>query len=170
MTRQHGIWLALLLTLAACYWVTIQENAQENEVIESAKLQPAQKYIYRDANKVIDNSLSGHLNDKKLILRSIDSATPGNLFSSFETVEEASLASAENQVPSLPTNPYTYAGKITDDGDWTVFLSDGAKNFAVKTGDVLENGWRVQDIKQTQLTLMYQPLKQTIKLDIGATF
>lgn len=170
MTRQHGVWLALLLTLAACYWVTIQENAQENEVIESAKLQSAQKYIYRRVNKVIDNSLSGHLNDKKLMLRPIDSASPSNMFGSFETVEEAALASAENQVSSLPTNPYTYAGKITENGDWMVFLTDGTKNFAVKTGDILESGWRVQEIKQTQLTLMYQPLKQTIKLDIGATF
>lgn len=166
MTRQHGVWLALLLTLAACYWVTIQEN----EVIESAKLQPVQKYVYRHANKGIDNGLSGHLSDKKLMLRSIDSATPGNLFSSFETVEEAALASSENLASSLPTNPYTYAGKITENGDWMVFLTDGTQNFAVKTGDVLESGWRVQEIKQTQLTLMYQPLKQTIKLDIGATF
>src|SRR5688572_13236377 len=140
MTRQHGVWSALLLTLAACYWVTIQEYAQENEVIESAKLQPAQKYIYRRVNKVIDNSLSGHLNDKKLMLRSIDSTITSNLFSSFETVEEEALAGAENQATSLPTNPYSYAGKITENGDWMVFLTDGTKNFAVKTGDVLESG------------------------------
>lgn len=170
MTRQHGVWLALLLTLAACYWVTIQENAQENEVIESAKLQPVQKHVYRHANKVKDSSLSGHLNDKKLTLRPIDSTTPSNLFSSFETVEEAALASAENQAPSPPTSPYTYAGKISENGDWRVFLTDGTKNFVVKTGDVLESGWRVQGVEQTQLTLMYQPLKQAIKLDIGATF
>lgn len=172
MTRQYGVWLALLLTLVACYWVTIQEStqesAEENEVIESP--QSEQKHAYQHSRKTIDTGISSHRNGDKLILRSADLAVPSNLFSSFETVEAAALASADTQMQGLPANPYTYAGKITENGDWTVFLTDGTKNFAVKTGDFLDGGWRVQDIKQTQLTLIYQPLKQAIKLDIGATF
>jgi hypothetical protein len=168
MARQYGIWLALFLTLVACYWVTVQEDVQKNEEIKNSDLQVTQKHVYKHGNRSIDMRLSSHRNDEKLILRSADLAQPSNLFSSFEVLGDS--AQIENQAPSLPPNPYTYAGKITENDDWVVFLTDGTKNFAVKTGEDLESGWRVQRIQQTQLTLMYQPLKQQVTLDIGATF
>ena len=168
MVRRYGVWLALFLTLVACYWVTLQENAQEVESIENSDVRLTQKHIGEHASRPIDMRLPGHINDSKLSLRPADLAQPGNLFTSFALVEDA--AQIENQASSLATNPYTYAGKITENGDWMVFLTDGVKNFAVKSGDDLESGWRVQRIQQTQLTLMYQPLKQEVIVDIGATF
>jgi hypothetical protein len=172
MVRQYGVWLALFLTLVACYWVTIQETVQEtmqeDESMKNSKAQVTQKHNFEHASRPIDMRLPGHLNSDKLSLRAVDLSQPGNLFTSFVLVEDA--AQIESQASSLATNPYTYAGKITENGDWTVFLTDGAKNFAVKTGDDLEGGWRVQRIQQTQLTLIYQPLKQEVILDIGATF
>lgn len=170
MARQYGIWLALLFTLGACYWVTIIESAQEIVANENITTPSTQNHAYQHASKKIDSGLSSRRNEDKLVLRSADLTTPSNMFSTFEIAEAVTLASAENQAPSLPTNPYIYAGKITENGDWTVFLTDGTKNFAVNTGDYLESGWRVLGIKQTQLTLMYQPLKHVITLDIGAAF
>jgi len=163
MVRNYGVWIALLLTLAACYWVDLQEAENAEEAVTVAVNQTKVH-----AQKPITKGLSSHRNQEELILRSTDLTPPQNLFSALAT-DNAEAELAENQVPTTPANPYTYAGKISEDNIWTVFLTDGTNNFAVKAGGELQGGWRVKRIQREELTLVYMPLKQEIKLNIGAT-
>lgn len=162
IARKYGVWIALLLTLAACYWVTIQESAQDAESVEVA----AENTRKDHASRPIDMRLSSHRNDEKLILRSVDLTPPQDLFSALAS-NNGEPELAENQAPTAPANPYSYAGKISEDNVWTIFLTDGTNNFVVKAGDELQGGWRVKRIQTEALTLFYKPLKQEIKLDIG---
>ncbi len=163
--RKYGVWIALLLTLAACYWVMIQENVQEDEhgknieIVAESKKNP-------HAHSPIDMRLPEHINTEVFMLRPADLAPPQNLFSTL-VVNNAETEALENQALTAPANPYTYAGKISENNIWTVFLTDGTNNFAVKAGDELQGGWRVTRIQTEALTLFYQPLKQEVKLDTG---
>jgi hypothetical protein len=68
----------------------------------------------------------------------------------------------------LPNNPFVYVGKIIEDGMLVVFLVDGEKGHAVKSGDVIEETWKVKSITPPTMALTYIPLKIEIKMEIGA--
>lgn len=159
VARQYAVWGVLLLTLAACYWVSLQdaETAEVVTVKDSVQLQ----------KKPIDMLVSSHMDEKQVIFRSADTAPPVDLFAPLVP----SVGSAEdiqsNQAPVAPTNPYSYAGRIFDDGEWTVFLTDGNNNFSVKVGEKLDSGWQLKRVDTHVLTLFYAPMKYEVKLDIG---
>ena len=70
-------------------------------------------------------------------------------------------------VPQTPENPYRYAGKVVEDGQVSVFLTDGTNNHIVKVGDVIGGVWQVQAIRPPQLILKYLPLKTEVNIEIG---
>jgi hypothetical protein len=163
--RKYGVWIALLLTLAACYWVTMQENVQEDENSQNIEI-VAESIKELHARKPIDIGLPEHINTEVFELRTVDLTPPQNLFSTL-AVNNAEAEVLENQAPTATANPYTYAGKISENNIWTVFLTDGTNNFAVKVGDELQGGWRVTRIQTEALTFLYQPLKQEVRLETG---
>jgi hypothetical protein len=77
-----------------------------------------------------------------------------------------------NAVPPAPTFvaplPWRVIGKqLADEEGWTVFLAHGNATLVVRTGDMLDDNYRVVAIKPPTLTL--QHLKRNIRrtLDIG---
>lgn len=68
----------------------------------------------------------------------------------------------------MPANPFIYAGKIIEDGSLVVFLIEGEKSHAVKSGDLIEDTWKVKSITPTTMTLKNIPLKIEIQMEIGA--
>lgn len=162
VARQYAVWCALLLTLAACYWVSLQDA----ETVEVIEVKPSIQL----PKKPIDMGLSSHRNNEQMILRSADTAPPVDLFAPL-VAEVGSVDDIEaNQAPAAPTNPYSYAGKIQEDGEWTIFLTDGSQNFAVKVGEKLDGNWQLKRIEAQALTLVYAPMKYEVKLHTGATF
>lgn len=162
-SSQYLIWGALLVTLMACYWVSNEETASSLDTQNLlAERHPRQMKLSTDqaSNKPVESRFE---------LRKIDSSQLVDLFAPFPSVPEAN----PNEVPSasnaMPSNPYIYAGKIAEDGVWTVFLTDNVNNFVVKSGEALQGGWYVKKIQSDMLVLGYRPLNQEVKLDIGAT-
>jgi hypothetical protein len=70
--------------------------------------------------------------------------------------------------PKAPPLPFTYAGRLIDDGRTTVFLSRQGRNQLVNPGDLIENTWRVEAIGTTTMTLIYLPLNESQTLALGA--
>jgi hypothetical protein len=70
--------------------------------------------------------------------------------------------------PSAPALPFTYAGRMVEDGAATVFLSARDRNHAVRSGDVIDQQWRVDAIGATTMTLTYLPLNLAQTLNLGA--
>jgi len=55
--------------------------------------------------------------------------------------------------------PYRYAGKLVQGGQQSVLLAMGDRVFPIKEGDTLDGTYRVEAIGETQITLMYLPMK-----------
>lgn len=65
---------------------------------------------------------------------------------------------------SPPPLPFQYIGKKWDGEQWTIFLARDDETLAVKTGETLDDTYRVHSIEPTELILEYLPLKQEQRL------
>jgi hypothetical protein len=76
----------------------------------------------------------------------------------------AVVAAGPPPAPVAPANPYKFAGRLVRDGRAEFFLSRGDSVLAVRQGETIEGGYRVEAIGEEQITLMYLPLgkKETI--------
>lgn len=70
--------------------------------------------------------------------------------------------------PQAPPLPYTYIGKMLEDGKVVVFLTNGQRNYTVRSGDKLDDIYQVDDIKPTTMLLTYLPLNLQQSLLIGS--
>ena len=68
--------------------------------------------------------------------------------------------------PSAPPLPFSYMGKLVSGDDLAVFLIHGDKNLIVREGDTLDSRYRVEQIAEHSITLVYLPLglRQTLKI------
>lgn len=71
--------------------------------------------------------------------------------------------------PAAPPLPFTYLGKLGEDGKFTVFLSVRGRSFAVKTGDTVAQVYRVDEIRPPIMALTYIPMNIKQTMQIGET-
>jgi len=77
---------------------------------------------------------------------------------------EAARRSAEAAPPTSPQAPpplpFVYIGRMVDGKRGAVFLtnSSGDRTWVVRVGDLIEDVYRVEDIRDTAMTLTYLPL------------
>ena len=69
--------------------------------------------------------------------------------------------------PAPPPLPFTYMGKLQEDGRLTVFLTQQDRNYAVKTGDTLDGVYRVDSVEAQRVVFTYLPLNMQQTLAIG---
>ena len=60
--------------------------------------------------------------------------------------------------PQPPPMPYRVAGRVTQQGVPHIVLAKGDRVYPVRTGDTLEDGYRVEAIDARSVTLVYTPL------------
>ncbi|MDH3317530.1 MAG: cohesin domain-containing protein [Gammaproteobacteria bacterium] len=61
--------------------------------------------------------------------------------------------------PSAPPMPYRYAGTLVQGDHVSILLSKGDSVFPIEEGETLDGAYRVESIGDTQVTLIYLPLK-----------
>ncbi len=69
--------------------------------------------------------------------------------------------------PSAPPLPFVYMGKLAEEGEKVVIvLTKQNRSYAVREGDVLDNVYRVDEVRAPVMILTYLPLniKQTIQI------
>lgn len=68
--------------------------------------------------------------------------------------------------PSAPPLPFSFLGKMVDDGHMTVYLSKDGRNYVVKAGETIDGMYQVEEIGPRMMTLVYLPLniKQTLMI------
>ena len=69
--------------------------------------------------------------------------------------------------PQAPPLPFTYMGKLIEDGRIVVFLTQGDRNHIVRQGDTIDGTYRVDAVTEQRLALTYLPLKQKQELAFG---
>jgi hypothetical protein len=62
--------------------------------------------------------------------------------------------------PMAPDPPFTYLGRIDQDGRSHVFLGLGADPRVVEVGEAVDAQWKVEKADPTQLVLRYLPLNE----------
>jgi hypothetical protein len=85
----------------------------------------------------------------------------------FERQNWEVAAPAESPPPVAPPLPFTYMGKVVEDGTETVFLTRDDRSYAVKSGETLDGVYRVEKIAPSSVTFTYLPLRQRQQLATG---
>lgn len=70
--------------------------------------------------------------------------------------------------PVAPPFPYAYLGGLSEAGVRTSFFSHGNRVIAVKAGDTVDAAYRIEQMTETQMTLTYLPLAETMVVALGA--
>jgi hypothetical protein len=98
---------------------------------------------------------------------------PGDLFQVDRPpppLPDQMTSSAGSPAPVAPPLPYTYMGRMVEEGDFSVFLlrQGQEKPYIVRTGDVLDGQYRVEAIRPPIVEFTYIPLGQKQALHIGS--
>ena len=74
------------------------------------------------------------------------------------------------QVPQVPPLPFTYLGKVIEDGKLSVFLGRGEDSFSLKAGkrQKLDEQYRVDKVTESAVVFTYLPMNARQTLDIPA--
>lgn len=68
-------------------------------------------------------------------------------------------AAAAPEKPAAPPLPFTYLGKVIEDGKLSVFLARGGENLSVSPGDTIGGEYRVDAVTESEIRFTYLPLK-----------
>ncbi|MBF4987133.1 hypothetical protein [Methylophilus sp. 14] len=164
MMRRGLLWAALACTLLACWWV---EQAEQAPV---AAVQPPQRRVSLAQalpQAVVPKRISAPQNVS--IPASMTAVADEPAIDLFAVLEMPSADSAEAAMPEA-VNPYTYAGRLQEDGRWTVFLTDGQQQYVLHEGDHFAEGWRVAVLDQQKVVLQHAAERFEIRLDNGVVF
>jgi hypothetical protein len=88
--------------------------------------------------------------------------------SSPEAFEGGGAAQRSSGPPPPPPVPFTYMGKMLEDGETVVFLTRGDRNYVVRKGATLDGQYRVDAIGPRTMVLTYLPAKAKQSLAIGS--
>lgn len=70
--------------------------------------------------------------------------------------------------PTAPPLPFTFLGRMIENGVAVVFVSNRDSNQVVRVGEVVDRVWRVDAIEATRMVLTYLPLNETKYLILGS--
>lgn len=90
---------------------------------------------------------------------------------SFGAAEQPAAAAPEQPaVPQVPPLPFTYLGKVIDDGKLSVFLGRGEDSFSLSAGkrQKLDDQYRVDKVTESAVVFTYLPMNARQTLDIPA--
>jgi hypothetical protein len=167
----YSLWIALALTLGVTLWTSMSENEGAVDVAapraSTAKAsQPAQTAKLFASGSTASAQADDF--DMDHLQRPATDDAVSNLFNI--DIPEAQLAAQAAEevpdVPQVPELPFTYAGKLADDGKIIVFLSKGKLNYTVREGDVIGK-WQVARIDPPQMIMRYRPMNADVPLMIG---
>lgn len=156
--KNYLVWIGLGITLLMVYWVEQQEkdlDAVEVRAPESVQVQTVQMTQLDRTNEDVQ-------------LRKPIIETPKNLFAVPQMADPEITVAPQPVQPVMPANPYIYVGKLVENGEMRVFLTNGQKNYVVKTGDTLEDTWQVKSIESTEMILVNLPTQTQVSVKIGA--
>jgi len=179
MKKNHTLWIALAATLGATAWMAINDKSEPEVLVaktrraavveptrqrNSVQVRPAQSQ-----GRVVPNGSAEGSGSLGLISwqRPKIAREPLPLFSANMATLVTSPKDQPSSTPQMPVLPFIYAGKLIDEGRYTVFLLVGERSLAVHRGDVVDEVWRVHDIRPPKMIFKYLPLKLETVMDIG---
>ncbi len=165
--------LLLGLTLSATAWVS-QRDEPAVVVAKAHAGEPARKVKVAETNGVRKNvpgkntvETIPELNLEKLQRDETEEAETDLFAPKSWYVPPPPPKAVPPPPPSAPPLPFTYMGKLIEDGQMTVFLTKQDRNYVVKVGDTIDGTYKVEEVRARMMTLTYLPLKIKQTLMIG---
>ncbi len=173
MANRRSLWLGggLLLTLVATWYAARVDDAGDELLAAPQRTTPTAR------------ASAPNLRGSPLVASTSPSATRepeaqrmtregGDLFAtlSWQPPPPPPAAAAPAPPPRAPELPYSYLGRMEEDGRVIAFLAEGAQKLprVVRQGDLLPN-YRVDEITAQGMRLTYLPLNETQRLLFGST-
>jgi hypothetical protein len=85
---------------------------------------------------------------------------------SFAPAPPPMAANAPPPKPTAPPLPFTYLGKVIDEGKTLVFVARADENYALEAGQTVAGTYRVDKITDSTVTFTYLPMKTRQTLTI----
>lgn len=161
LTVKQRRWLlgvALALTLAA------MASIQGKEDLESTVVQPGQAKTRHLQQRGADSELAGQVALASLNRQPLPEDVK-DIFVGKSWYVAPPLPKAAP--PAAPPLPFVYMGKLAEQGEKiVVLLARQNRSYAVREGDLLDDIYRVDEVRAPLMTLTYLPLniKQTIQI------
>lgn len=177
------VWLtvALLITLAITIYVSKLED-DSSELVSVRDRTPKSPRLVIDGQKInIDSAeseaiLVRNISDPKkdifqantnTSIQVNEQAPVANVEAVFEPKPKLALVEVVVPPPEAPPIPFKYLGKYNDQNGLVVFLSHNGKNLIVKSGDIIQQTYRVDEIKPPTLIMTYLPMEIIQTINIG---
>jgi len=175
-TRRGLLFGALALTLAAVQWVDGNDDTVGKPRTPPAasvpRPAPATTGVQAPVPQVAGDIDLGRL-QRGRAAQARDAFAPRNWQPpprKLTPAEAAAMAAAEPPPPppQAPPLPFVYVGMLAEESRTTVFLSQGARDIAVRSGDTIDNTYRVDAVTPDRIELTYLPLNQRQTLPLGS--
>jgi hypothetical protein len=168
--RQRWVFyaLALALTLVAMRFAGGQDRSDSQSSVAAA--QRAERHVREtpgDAER-IDTAPAVRL---QLLGERVAAAPPAQdpfQSRSWEPPAPPVVAAAPPPRPEAPPLPFTYLGKLLEDGQTTLFLAREDRNYVVRSGDTIDGTYRIEEIRDAAAVFVYLPLKSKRTLAFAA--
>lgn len=181
MSRSKLLGLLLVGTLVAAWFAPpLEDNGVQLSVrTKNAAVMPLGASPVSSVTGSPGVSRSRAANVDVLSIRRRDDGSgddDGRLFTSMRwaPTTSATLAADTSVLPAelppqAPPLPFRVLGRYDEAGQVVVFLQHQEQNLAVRPGDTLLNGYKVESITGSTLTLRYLPLNQVQTLEVGGS-
>jgi hypothetical protein len=157
--RRIGLAVAAAFALAATAWASLQDD-QAGAVAVPARQAAVQAKREPPAPPVSDAKIE--------LRRAPFPDAPADPFAARSWAPPVVEKPAAPAAPVAPPLPYTYFGRMTEDGTLYVFLQRGERSYTAKAGDMLDPQYRVDNITPNAIMIIYLPLKQRQVLHTGS--
>jgi hypothetical protein len=88
---------------------------------------------------------------------------------SFEPAVQHAGAGARAAPPIAPALPFTYFGKLIENGKTEVFVMRGDELISIAAGQKIDGEYRVDAITESSIVFTYLPLKAKLSIELAET-
>jgi hypothetical protein len=159
--------LALAFTLAAVRWAGGQDRTEPGPAAEASRAERPVREAPADAARP---EALPEVRLDQLVKRT--APTPnGDPFQpqSWAPQEQAVRRALPPPRPQAPPLPFAYLGKLVEEATTTVFLAKQDRNYIVRPGDTIDGTYRIEEVGDEAVVLVYLPLKTRQTLRLTAT-
>jgi len=158
-TRQWILFSTLALTLGAVVWVNQFESSDAQSYPEKTDGQP----------DLPSTTPTSHTSTANTVMKTRYKKSEQDIFD-VPVLQSVSSVIPQSYTPPvvIPPLPFTYLGRVVENGRERIFLASAQKNYLAQRGDVLENNYRIDSINDHQILFTYLPLRISQILETGA--
>ena len=161
MTKRLGVLLFAATVLASLAWADRGDGSDMKEVVEPAKVAARQEK--GDKMPVLELD---RLRARPETKAELDAFAAKSWYVAPPPPPEPKHV--EKPKPKAPPLPFAYMGRFQEEsGKPIIYLVRDNRTFVVRTGDIIDDAYRIEKITPQEVVFTYLPMSQVQTLNIG---